>query len=457
MSIGFSDGTTAEDWSKFYLGSASEMPARAPEKAAGAFKSNSGTQVPSDVMSNEDEYDYTSAKADGAKQSENGHWPDTYKLPGHMTFSDESMYNDGGAGHWENANDHWYFTPGPTNLKHHSMDEMRDYFKSREPDSTLVDPKIASLGMNPKPSEVMANSEMSDEDDASQELHDGNATLQRWQEQQKKPKDQYDPNNVLSPPDDSGVPDDRGIHHPGVKDGYGWKMQVDNQHHVPLVATALTTDGQNMYGMAVDHRVDTQMDFDGKKHDITPFLYAHEQAELGPMHDLIKGGMDVQSAYHEAHDKAANPSEAAARFTYAAKNGLDSDEFNKAYYVHIQQATKVAQQSSEKTVHPNAHTTRYGLDSIELPEIVIKPPTQNEGNTEGKDITSKYTSGGDLGMLSHDELFKALKDADDANNEDESIRVRDEMFRREDIPLYSGSHDDTGVKMNKWLQKLRIR
>lgn len=87
------------------------------------------------------DYDYEGAKAAGVKPDERGHLPDTYKLPNHITFSDESIHNDGGAGHWEQIKDRWHFTPGPTNLKYHSMDEMRKYFKKNEPDSTLVEPK----------------------------------------------------------------------------------------------------------------------------------------------------------------------------------------------------------------------------------------------------------------------------------------------------------------------------
>lgn len=142
-------------------------------------------------------------------------------------------------------------------------------------------------------------------------------------------------------------------------------LEVDRGHNVPLIASALTKDGSTMYGMAVDHRVDTNLDFNGTKHDITPFLQAHEGAELGPMADLIKGGMDAKQAYHEAHDKAANPTEAAVRFAYAAKAGLDPDEFNKAYYTHIAAQAKIAAEPSDQPRHPDAHTTKYGLDEAE--------------------------------------------------------------------------------------------
>lgn len=95
-----------------------------------------------DYTDNPQHYDYESAKSAGFKPDSRGHWPDTYKLPSHITFSDESQYNDGGAGHWEKMKDgKWSFTPGPTNLKYHSMNELRSYFKKYEPDSVLIEPK----------------------------------------------------------------------------------------------------------------------------------------------------------------------------------------------------------------------------------------------------------------------------------------------------------------------------
>jgi hypothetical protein len=140
------------------------------------------------------------------------------------------------------------------------------------------------------------------------------------------------------------------------------EFNVDHGHNVPLIASALTKDGSTPYGMAIDHRVSTDMEFEGKTHDITPFLIAHENAELPVMGDLVKGGMDAKHAYELAHDKVANPTEAAARFAYAAKNNLDPDEFNKAYYSHIAQQAKVAAEPTDVPRHLDAHTTRYGLD-----------------------------------------------------------------------------------------------
>ena len=91
---------------------------------------------------NQTDYDYGAAQAAGVVPDARGHLPDTYKKPNHITFSDKSQYNNGGAGHWENlGNDKWSFAPGPTNLRYHSMDELRDYFKNYKPNSTLLEPK----------------------------------------------------------------------------------------------------------------------------------------------------------------------------------------------------------------------------------------------------------------------------------------------------------------------------
>lgn len=143
--------------------------------------------------------------------------------------------------------------------------------------------------------------------------------------------------------------------------------KVDRAHNVPLIASALTKDGSSMYGMAVDHRVNLAMNFEGKDHDITPFLYAHEGAELPAMSAAVKGGMSAKDAYGLAHDKVANPAEASVRNAYALQNGLDVDKFNAAYWSHIETQKGVAAEPSDQPRHPDAHTTRYALDPTGKP------------------------------------------------------------------------------------------
>jgi hypothetical protein len=76
-----------------------------------------------------------------AKIAKGEHGPDTYKLPSHITFSDESIYhgkNGAEGGHWSGEHeDSWTFTPGKTNLENYTPKEMRDYFKKYEPDNKL--------------------------------------------------------------------------------------------------------------------------------------------------------------------------------------------------------------------------------------------------------------------------------------------------------------------------------
>lgn len=72
------------------------------------------------------------------------HFPDTYKKPNHPTFSTQSMYHgvDGHeGGSWELLDDNSFaFTPGASNLKHHSAQRLIDYFKKYEPNNHLILP-----------------------------------------------------------------------------------------------------------------------------------------------------------------------------------------------------------------------------------------------------------------------------------------------------------------------------
>ena len=76
------------------------------------------------------DYDYEGFKASGKAQAANGHYPDTFKLPNHMTFSTESKYSKPGqeGGKWSQVEGKWHYAPSEWNLKQHSADEMRAYF-----------------------------------------------------------------------------------------------------------------------------------------------------------------------------------------------------------------------------------------------------------------------------------------------------------------------------------------
>lgn len=85
------------------------------------------------------DYDYEGARAAGAGQAANGHWPDTYKLPNHITFSTDSKYSKPGqeGGTWSEVGGKWHYKPSDFVLTQHSPEELKDYFSRNEPDSVL--------------------------------------------------------------------------------------------------------------------------------------------------------------------------------------------------------------------------------------------------------------------------------------------------------------------------------
>jgi len=158
MPIGTSDGEHFEDGMAYRdARTSSTRPLGGSTEPAGAFNSDEGS-IPSSVnpstgrimISPHDpiDYDYDAWKKanPGAEMTPGQHYPDTYKLPNHMTFSDESIYhgqNGAQGGHWgtdEQGND--TFTPGRTNLEQHTMGELRDYFQRVEPNAKLLPPDI---------------------------------------------------------------------------------------------------------------------------------------------------------------------------------------------------------------------------------------------------------------------------------------------------------------------------
>lgn len=90
------------------------------------------------------DYDLRGAFKAGAAKAANGHLPDTFKKPNHPTFSTESQYSgkDGyTGGTWSQRLGPvkgWNYTASPTNAQFHGVSGLNDYFKQREPDSTLI-------------------------------------------------------------------------------------------------------------------------------------------------------------------------------------------------------------------------------------------------------------------------------------------------------------------------------
>jgi len=72
------------------------------------------------------------------------HAPDTFKLPNHITFSDESMYHNdktlGGKWSFENGKDVFYASS--LNIKNAGgAEKLQKYFNENEPNVKLIIPK----------------------------------------------------------------------------------------------------------------------------------------------------------------------------------------------------------------------------------------------------------------------------------------------------------------------------
>lgn len=73
------------------------------------------------------------------KEAANGHLGDKYKKPNHPTFSNQSIYHDlhNVGGYWTKFGNVDVFVPSSTNS--YSKQELQHYFKTREPNSILID------------------------------------------------------------------------------------------------------------------------------------------------------------------------------------------------------------------------------------------------------------------------------------------------------------------------------
>ena len=101
-------------------------------------------QFPNHVQDTTD-YDLRGAWKAGVTQDPNGHLPDTWKKPNHITFSDQSIYHGIGGnmgGQWAQKSDQsWSFTPSATNLTNTPAADMQKYFKQYETGNELILPK----------------------------------------------------------------------------------------------------------------------------------------------------------------------------------------------------------------------------------------------------------------------------------------------------------------------------
>lgn len=96
-----------------------------------------------DVSKDEIDYDMRGAWKEGAAQSENGHFPDTYKKPNHPTFSEESKYHgvedengikhEGGRWILDKDGNPVAFKQSSTNQTHWPEWAIKDYLDKVEP------------------------------------------------------------------------------------------------------------------------------------------------------------------------------------------------------------------------------------------------------------------------------------------------------------------------------------
>jgi hypothetical protein len=98
------------------------------------------------------DYDTRAAFDAGVTPDARGHLPDTYKLPNHITYSDESIYSQKKdappPGKWVgDDNKGWEFRATQTNIDNAGgVDKLQDYFKREEPDAKLVLPNSNAKG-----------------------------------------------------------------------------------------------------------------------------------------------------------------------------------------------------------------------------------------------------------------------------------------------------------------------
>jgi len=72
-------------------------------------------------------------------QSKGQHLTDEFKLPNHITFSDQSRHStpETPGGQWKQEGEQWHYYASPYVVQQHGADKLTDYFKNRESNSVL--------------------------------------------------------------------------------------------------------------------------------------------------------------------------------------------------------------------------------------------------------------------------------------------------------------------------------
>lgn len=94
------------------------------------------------------DYDYEGYHRKYGPAKPDGHYPDEFKLPNHITFSTDSQHHSEATpgGRWEKANGRWQYTPSDFVLQQHGEEKLRQYFQDNEPEAVLNLPVRKRLG-----------------------------------------------------------------------------------------------------------------------------------------------------------------------------------------------------------------------------------------------------------------------------------------------------------------------
>lgn len=90
-------------------------------------------------------YDYAGYREKYGEPDMSGgkHLTDEFKLPEHITFSDDSSYSGPGreGGKWrKNKDGQWTFEPSEFNLQQHSPEKLKEYFDNYSKQDKLILP-----------------------------------------------------------------------------------------------------------------------------------------------------------------------------------------------------------------------------------------------------------------------------------------------------------------------------
>jgi hypothetical protein len=95
------------------------------------------------IVGDAQDYDTRGAFLAGMQPDARGHLADTYKLPNHITFSNESIFSNPlqQGGRWETGPDgRSQFHASEFNLQNYPAERLQQYFQQQEPDTQLVLP-----------------------------------------------------------------------------------------------------------------------------------------------------------------------------------------------------------------------------------------------------------------------------------------------------------------------------